>query len=70
MAEAYTVTGQVQGLDVTDPTGPVPIWTVSFKTTGTNVAGSVKVPVADYTAEEVNRRIMEQVQRINAVAGL
>lgn len=70
MADTFTIVKQDQILDTRDVTNPVQAMQVTFRTTANGTQGTVVVPLADYTPEEVQRRITAYVVNIDAVHNL
>lgn len=69
MGANYTITGQTEVVQLGD-SGPVRAMQVTFKTTDTNVTGTVTIPLADYGAATVGREIEKYVANISAVHAL
>lgn len=70
MAADYTITAQRQTQSL-DPQGQVTsVMVVSFQTIPEGVAGSVDVPLAQYTEDAVRSMIEARVQAIRAIHNL
>jgi len=70
MADTYTITDSQDGLDVNDPTNPVRIRVVSFKSKATNAVGTVRIPQANLTPEEVDKQVTAAVANLDAIHNL
>lgn len=70
MAATFTITKQQQ-TQIIGPDGQLAdAMRVEFLATNTNVAGSLEVPLADFTPEHVQQLVGDRVQVIDAVAAL
>lgn len=67
MADAYTIVRQEQVLDTSDVTNPVQAMVITFRSVANGTTGTITVPLADYSPQEVNRRITAYVADIDAV---
>lgn len=65
----YTITGQRQVIALGD-NGAASAMQVDFRVNANGVAGSVTVPLADYSAATVGRMIEDMVRKINDVHAL
>lgn len=70
MGTNYTITEQRQTVGFDDAGRPVDIMRVSFTTADGKTAGTVDVPLAIYSADQVAHYVGERVAVIDAVAAL
>lgn len=70
MADTYTITDSQEGLDVTDPTNPTRVRVITYKSKATNATGTVRIPLANLTSQEVDRAVTAAVATLDAIHAL
>lgn len=70
MADNYRVTGQQEVMDLSGPGLGVRAIEVTFTTLPSEITGTVRVPLANYSAESVHRAIDDYTRKLEAVQGL
>jgi len=70
MADNYTITGQQDILDLNNGGVPVRSVEVSFETYPHKIKGTVRIPIADFTAAKVHDEVTARADTAEAVMGL
>lgn len=70
MDARYAVTSQRETTAISDDGTLVPVMEIRFRSLSSSVTGSVQVPIHLYTAETVREKILDYLERIDAVAQL
>lgn len=70
MADTYDVTGQREVIDLGGPDGTQRAMEVTFKTKPSEVTGSVRIPLAQFSPIEAAKVISAYVATIEAVHAL
>lgn len=70
MAELYVVTGQKEMIDLGSDGGPVKVQEITFRSLPSNTIATVRIPVADLSADTARAAIEARRDVIEAVHSL
>jgi hypothetical protein len=70
MADSFTVKSQTEGLMLTTDGRTEPAMSITFEVEPAGVTSTIQVPLAEYTAANVEKLLTERADTINAVHAL